>query len=108
MNDIEQIELSMDEARKLVAKGDALTKLMNNREFKKIITDGYFNDEAVRLVSVSADPALKNYWDEIQSCISGISHLQQYLKLIGVAANMAKQTMDDLESERDFIENGDE
>jgi len=44
---IEQIELSIEAAKANVEKMEALLRLIDNKDFKKIIDDGYFKDEAV-------------------------------------------------------------
>lgn len=104
MTDIEQIEISIDEAKRLVKKRDDLEKLIKNREFKSLITEGYFKEEAQRLVSISADPALVQHQTEIMESIRAISLFQQFLQLVLRTGNMAAQQIADLEGERDLLE----
>ena len=102
-HDIETIELSIEEAKKLVQAADSLDKLMSNREFKKIILEGYFKDGAVRCVQAYGDPNLSEYREEIMKDISGIGSLQQYLHKIRMTGNMMRQQIEDLEGEREYI-----
>ena len=58
MSNIQQVELSIEHARQGVKFGEALDRLMKNRDFQKVILDGYLRDEAVRLVHLKADPGM--------------------------------------------------
>lgn len=91
MSQVEEIELSMAEAQKLVDRKDRVNKLMTNRDFNKIVIDGYFKDEAARLTALSADPALIEHRDEIILSIQGISLFQQYLRTAVMMGNTAEQ-----------------
>ena len=55
---IQHVELSLDEAKKIVAFGEAIRRLEKNRDFQKVILDGYFSEEAKRLTFLTADPAI--------------------------------------------------
>ena len=106
MSDIETIELSITEAKRLVEKKDNIEKLMRNREFRKIFEDGYFTEEAARLVAVSADPQMAEQRDDIFLQIQAISKVKQYLRhsvMIGHIAerDLAEQTevLDEMRSE---------
>lgn len=102
--DMEQIEISIEEAKKLVRMGDDLRKLTSNREFKRVILDGYFKEEAQRLVSISADHALREHQPQIAESIRAISLFQQFLQMVDRTGNMARQQIEDLEGERDLLE----
>lgn len=52
---IEQIELNIKQAKEFVELGAALNRLMNNRDFKKVVLDHYFRENAIRLVHLKAD-----------------------------------------------------
>ena len=81
-NQVEEVELTIEEAKKHVQRRDSLRKLMNNREFRKIIEEGYMQEEAVRLVGISADPSVEHREDAIIGQIKAISNLRQYLSNI--------------------------
>jgi len=55
--DIEQIELSIEHANALVEKGRLAEKLAKNKDFRKLILEDYFVEEAARLVLLFSDPA---------------------------------------------------
>lgn len=93
MSDIETIELSIEEAKKIVAKRDMALKLAGNREFKKLVLEGYLKDEAARLVGISADASVKEHWGDIHSAINGISHFQQYMRTIKQMGDIAEREL---------------
>jgi len=103
-DETQQLELTIEEARKLVEKKDMALKLAENREFKALILEGYFKEEAARLAGISADPAFKGSEDEIQTAIKGISCLRQYLqkqlRLGYQAENDIRDAEEALEEER--------
>lgn len=91
--DIRQIEITVEELKKLVDRKTLLQKLESNREFRKIILDGYFKDEAARLVAISADPAHEKSWDSIRKEIEAISCLRQYLRNIHTIGGVAEREL---------------
>jgi hypothetical protein len=58
MSDIQDLEQGIKDAEELVSRRQMALKLSENREFRKLFTDGYFLTEAARLVQLSGDPSL--------------------------------------------------
>lgn len=80
INEVEQIELSIEEAKKMVALKDAVEKLSSNREFRKLFVEGYFKTEAVRLTTLLADPSMQQHRDDILASLEAISMTQRFLR----------------------------
>jgi hypothetical protein len=97
MSQVAQIELSLEHAKELVAFRDAIKKLTSNREFKKIFIEGYFKDEAIRLVGLSADPAVEKHHAEIQEQIKAISYAQQFLRNAQTKGDIAAASIEEHE-----------
>lgn len=77
---IEQVELSIEEATKVVEFGEALQRLERNPDFKKVIFEGYFTTEAARLVMLTGDTTLKpEQQDNTLHSIRGIAELRNFL-----------------------------
>lgn len=95
MNDdtIKELEENIREARKLVDAGTALERLRENRDFQKIVLEGYFRDEAIRLVHLKTDPNMQS--DERQRSIltqmDGIGALNGYFSMVLHQSYMAKK-----------------
>ena len=54
-NDIHRIEVSMAEAKEVMAMRDAINKLRDDPLFQKVILEGYFKDEASRITLLRGD-----------------------------------------------------
>ncbi len=94
--DIQEIELSIEEAQKMVERRNQAYRLADNADFKSLILEGYYKDEAVRLVGLSADPSTAKYADEIILAIKSISMLQQYMRNIVAFGNTAESEIGDM------------
>jgi len=79
MSDNQQIENSIDQARKMVERKNQIEKLTSNREFRKVILDGYFVDEASRLAGISGDPLHAREHEDIMLSLKAISKLRLFL-----------------------------
>lgn len=106
--ELQQLERSIKQAQKLVDLGDSLERLRSNRDFKKIFIDGYFAEEAIRLVHLRADANMQSADSRksIDAQIDAIGTVHQYLQTISVQAQMAgrglaadEQTRDELLAE---------
>jgi hypothetical protein len=98
--EIEQLEVSAEHARQMVERREMVMKLSKNREFRKIILEGYFVDEAARLVSIAGEQSHKPHRDEIFDSIKAISHCRQFLSTIVQMGNIAQG---ELESNEEYL-----
>ena len=89
---IEEIELNIREAQEVVELGEALNRLADNRDFKKVIKEAYFRDQAVQLVQAKASPSMQR--PEVQAAINkaidGIGELYQFFNKVTSQAEMAR------------------
>jgi hypothetical protein len=53
---IQSVEVSIESAKEAVEKRKSVHRLTKNKDFKRIVLDGYFEKEAIRLVLLKADP----------------------------------------------------
>lgn len=67
MSSIKQVELTIEHAKTGVQFGEALDRLLKNRDFQTVFLDGYLREEAIRLVHLKADPGV--YTPEAQADI---------------------------------------
>lgn len=93
---IQQVELTIEQARKVMEMGDAIARLENNDDFKKVIFDGYFVDEAARLTSLLAEPSLQaaEKQSRILHGLRGISELKQHLLTTKMMVEQFKHELD--------------
>lgn len=99
---IEQVEISIAEAKKLVERGAMVKRLSTNPDFKALVMDGYFVDEAARLAHLSSDPGLP---ENIRECVvrdlAGPGGFKRYLTTI---ARMADAAENEIEESRETLE----
>lgn len=95
-NDIQEIELNIKEAQKMVDLGKSLDRLYSNKDFKKVFLEGYFKDEAVRLVHLKSDPSMQKveYQTAIVKNMDAIGAVRSYFDMLNHQAQMAKQAID--------------
>ena len=105
--EIKEIELSIEHAKEIALRGEMAEKLATNHEFKKLILDGYFRDEAARLALLSSDPALdQTSREHVLRDLNGPGSLKRYLSAIVQMGRVAQneireayQTMDEIRAE---------
>jgi len=105
---IAALERDIETKKHQVALNNALERLMSNKDFKKVVLEGYFVNEAVRLVSVKADYSQRH--PDLQAGIirdiDAIGSLQKFFGLIGTNGEQAaasipqdEATIEDLNAE---------
>jgi len=107
MKPLDQIEISIEEAKEVIALRDALVRIMANKDFNTVIKEGYFTTEAARLVMCKGEPNLDdNVQREIDILIKGISGTSHYFRKImrdgaemDVALGESEQTREELLAE---------
>jgi hypothetical protein len=99
MNIIEQtqhVELSLEEAKKMVNFAEAIGRLEKNRDFRTVILDGYFSDESRRLTFLTADTTLdEKSSNAVWAGIRAIGELRGFLMQRKAAGEIAKKEVND-------------
>lgn len=110
MNSTEQqlsaLEREIKEARVHADLGEALINLRSNRDFNKLITDGFLKEQAVRLVHLKADPNMQAPHQQaaIVRDIDAIGVLAEYFNMVRIqAANAVKQITDAEETRAELL-----
>lgn len=79
-NDIQEIQISIEHAREVVAFGEAIERLIRNKDFQTVIDEGYTTKEARRLTMLLGDPAIENK-SPIMLSLQAIGEFHQYLRV---------------------------
>ena len=53
---IQQLEITMEQAKAAIGMGHALRRLYDNQDFQQIILEGFLKQEALRLVIAKSEP----------------------------------------------------
>ena len=106
---VEELHQRREELKKFNTKAEALTRLQNNADFKLVITDGYMEDEAIRLVHLLGDARFNSddkktvYREDFQERMIGIARLSEYFRSIFQLSGQAQRELDGLnEAETEF------
>jgi len=77
----QQIEISIDQAKQIIERKEQMERLLQNPDFKAVFSEGYFRDEAARLVSLLADQEMSapEKQTELIKDMQGISAMQLYI-----------------------------
>jgi len=107
---IHTLDRNIKEAKKVVDLSEALARLGSNRDFRKVIEEGYFEKEAVRLVHLKADPNMQTgeYQAKIVKDIDAIGSLSQYFATIKQMASVASRALAADEETRTELLQGEE
>jgi hypothetical protein len=102
---LETIEISIKQAQANIALKRALIRLQEDTNFNKLIMEGYFENEAVRLVLLRADPSQQGTDDQvaINKSIDAIGFLRQYLVAVNQIGTIAEKAIKEDEQTREDI-----
>lgn len=81
---LRQVEINIDEAKEAISNMESVIELHNNRHFKKIVDEGYFQQEAARLVLALADANLQSeeHQQDLNKAIRAVGEFRNYLGAI--------------------------
>jgi len=99
------VELSIEQANEAIALAEALKRLHKNKDFKLLITEGYFKEESARVVILRADPEMAS--DEgqkqVNDIITSIGGLYAYFHKVFYMGNQAHKSLLEDENERNLL-----
>lgn len=93
-----ELRKDLELAKELVVKGEKLTKLMKNREFKELILEDYLKEEALRLTGILGQVS-EDVRPKVIAELEAISKLQNHFRMIEAFAEQAKERIKDIEAE---------
>ena len=105
MSDIQQIELTKEQAQESVKLMERLERLNKNRDFKAIIEDELFDTYAKSLVLLLSDPAMQDeaIQKDIQLDMQMIGRFRQFLSGIYQKGRLAEKTIADADHQLDEL-----
>jgi competence CoiA-like predicted nuclease len=110
MNNEEQIEVlesNMIESQHFVDVKNSMVKLQNNKEFKKVITEYYFKEEAARLVMAKSSNLNEEQQLVIDKMIYGIGSLAKFFdSVLSRGVQSEQQLAEDEETKATLIQEG--
>ena len=103
MTDLEQVEIQIDMAQKLRKMRDNCVKLTASEPWKDIIGEGYFKEEAARLVMAKSSNLTPEQMQLIDNMQYGIGALANYIESVMRRGAEMDQAIGEHEETRDEI-----
>ena len=103
MTDLEQVEIQIEMANKLRKLRDNCVKLTANKARKDVIDEGYFKEEAARLVMAKSSNLNAEQMELIDRMQYGIGALANYIESVMRRGAEMDQALDEHEETREEI-----
>ena len=102
---LRQLEQDTKIQQKFVELGATLERLKTNKDFKKLVLEGYFEQEAIRLVHLKSNPAFQteDKQKSVDLQIMAVGSLGQYFNTVRQQADMAVKQLMSIEQVREEI-----
>lgn len=97
----EKVEIELEDAKSVVRIRDAALRLTQNADFKLIIADGYFKQEASRLTELLGEKSGNNAAvtvikdEDVIKDLYAIASLKRYLRMIELNGNIMEKAVSD-------------
>lgn len=103
--DVKEIEIGKKEAQKMVDAATSLDRLNKNRDFNRVVLEGYFKTEACRLTMLLSDPEFQSEADQKDLFIQlkSIANFRTYLNTRGFIGDQAAAAIDDMDAALDEL-----
>ena len=96
----EDYGMSVEHAQLIIAEGDKVTRLMQNKDFQDIIMEGFIKQSALNKVSLLAVPEMAEHRDNIMKELDAISILDAFLRNIQQTSYETKKSLAEFEEEQ--------
>jgi len=103
MNDLEQVEIQIEMATRIRKLRDNCVKLLASPLWKDVIEEGYFKEEAGRLVMAKSSNMTADQKDMIDNMIYGIGSLSNWTQSVLRRGSEMDQAIGEHEETRDEI-----
>ena len=126
MNDATQVQLTIEEAERQIARGEALERLLMNPDFAEVIGNAYYKEEPARLAGLLGDiggsyrwcptnqmmslpqPQFVKMQADIERDIHAVGALQAFFRVVMWKADASKQALQEIEDEKNRPANDDD
>jgi hypothetical protein len=103
--ELESLEITIEQAKKSIARKDCLVRLQMNQDFKELIEKGFFEQHAVRQVMLKAHPGMQDEKNQkiLDQQITAIGNFRQYLIAVYTEGMNAEQALREDETTREEL-----
>ena len=101
--ELQELDDNMQDAKHFIDIKDSTLKLFKNKEFKKVVLEYYFKEEAARLVMAKASNLNEDQQKLINNMIYGIGALSNFFDAVLTRGTQAEQALREDENARTEI-----
>lgn len=96
---IEEIELSIEEAKEHIELGRCLDRLQTNTDFTRLINEEYLKEEAIRVVHLRTDPQMQTPERQLalDKQMDAIGGLLNFFRAVQYRADQSIRAIEDSE-----------
>lgn len=94
--EVRNIDIEIEQAEKMVAVRDALVRLEKNRDFRKVVSEGFLKDFALNTIAVRGRPEFRNNPMLIESNtrkLDAMGELQEYFRNVHANGKMMEGSL---------------
>lgn len=113
-----EVQLTIDEANKQIARSEALGRLLLNPDFADVIGEAYYKEEPARLAGLFADIGGSYRWcpnnqamslppeqfvkmrTDIERDLHAVGALQAFFRVVIWKGDMSRQALEEIEAQR--------
>jgi hypothetical protein len=100
---LEEIDITIEQAKAAIADRDALHALLQNENFHRIIEERYFKEESIRLVMLKGILSDDKQQTKIDHLMFGISSLDSFFRTIMQEGDQMEQAIRDNQEAKEEI-----
>lgn len=103
--ELEMIEMSIEQAKEIVARSEALKRLCKNKDFKKLFLDYYLGTEVARTVKLMADPSSQSpaHQESLHKRLISVGQVDQFMRATLTMGDMAQEGIAEDEQTREQL-----
>lgn len=101
MSNNHEIEATKEQLQQSVALRDSLHRLLQNPDFKALVTEGYIRDETLRTSKLLGDPSVRaseKTYNAVIDEIKAIALFDNHLRAVENIGNQAAQYLEEYEA----------
>jgi hypothetical protein len=102
---LESLDVSIDQAKAAIELRQSFLELQKDKRFKALITEGYFKDEAIRLVMLKSDSNMQSPDNQrmIENAIIGVGNLRSYFQAVVYLGDQMEASLADFHEAKESI-----
>jgi hypothetical protein len=105
-HEVRNIDIEIEQAKKSIALRDALVRLEKNRDFRKVVTEGFLKEFALNTIAVRGRPEFRNSEALMESNtrkLDAMGELHEYFRNVKSNGLMMESALSEAQELRDEV-----